>query len=499
MPRPVVLDAQQGFSGGLNTVTDPAFLRPDQARQLTNFRLTAYGAAKKRGGTQAFATANPATTSAINGLIWWQKKALVFGAVDGGVLYSNIALGGSWSAVTGSARWTASMAVFTDGTSEALYSAGAIKSTDGTSGTNLTWTDPAGGFMQGIIVHNDRLWGWSTASPFLCYSALDNGDTLGVVASGGGQIRINTSITANIYTCAVVGTSLLIFQDQGVSRLTGFGQSDITVQPVSVAHDVNVVGQWGVTVYNNIAWVVTRKGLYMVTEGSATPVATPDIPDPLVAVFSGAVFQYSRNIRVTYNTSTNEVLIWVPSVGVYAYHTVLRAWSGPWDGTYNSFTPGSIPNGGAWLNFSGFSAVNAYVLFTDNTGGCWVMDNALGVPAVYKDAVANDGTGGSAYTSVLVPRRMFGQEVSQQAVKSWRWANVLANLTTGATAPTITTQGTIGGADTQTVSTPATGERQYYNQSSVQGPYIDVTITDTGAAASSYAGVEVEGFLMGRR
>ena len=83
--------------------------------------------------------------------------------------------------------------------------------------------------------------------------------------------------------------------------------------------------------------------------------------------------------------------------------------------------------------------------------------------------------------------------------KSWRWANVNATLTTGGTAPTVTTQSQIGAADTQTFSTPSTTAKAYYNQSSNVGPYIDVTITDTGTTASQVESVEVEGFLMGRR
>ena len=83
--------------------------------------------------------------------------------------------------------------------------------------------------------------------------------------------------------------------------------------------------------------------------------------------------------------------------------------------------------------------------------------------------------------------------------KSWRWANVYATLTTGGTAPTITTQSQIGAADTQTFSTPSSTAQTYYTQSSGTGPYLDVTITDTGTTASQVESVEVEGFLMGRR
>ena len=52
MARPKLADQQPGMAGGLNDVSDPSALQPNQLRRAINLRLTDYGAATKRGGTQ---------------------------------------------------------------------------------------------------------------------------------------------------------------------------------------------------------------------------------------------------------------------------------------------------------------------------------------------------------------------------------------------------------------------------------------------------------------
>src|SRR4051812_40324757 len=78
MTKRRVSDQQAGFAGGVNAVSDPAFLRPDQARQMANFKLSSYGAALKRLGT-ALTTAAPITTfgSLFSTGIYWPLHLLV--------------------------------------------------------------------------------------------------------------------------------------------------------------------------------------------------------------------------------------------------------------------------------------------------------------------------------------------------------------------------------------------------------------------------------------
>lgn len=50
--RERISDQQPRMDGGLNDVSDDAALLPTQLRRAINVRLTEYGAAVKRGGTQ---------------------------------------------------------------------------------------------------------------------------------------------------------------------------------------------------------------------------------------------------------------------------------------------------------------------------------------------------------------------------------------------------------------------------------------------------------------
>src|SRR3954471_20895638 len=76
MTKRRVSDQQAGFAGGVNAVSDPAFLRPDQARQMANYKLSSYGDALKRLGT-ALTTAAPITTfgSLFCTGIYWSGRA----------------------------------------------------------------------------------------------------------------------------------------------------------------------------------------------------------------------------------------------------------------------------------------------------------------------------------------------------------------------------------------------------------------------------------------
>ncbi len=58
MAREKLVDQQPAMVGGLNDVSDDSALQPDQLRRATNLRLTDYGAATKRGGTQRTSTNN---------------------------------------------------------------------------------------------------------------------------------------------------------------------------------------------------------------------------------------------------------------------------------------------------------------------------------------------------------------------------------------------------------------------------------------------------------
>ena len=238
------------------------------------------------------------------------------------------------------------------------------------------------------------------------------------------------------------------------------------------------------------------------TEGAVGLVGTATVPDPLPAAFVAAIANSANLLltRVVYNAPRQEVWVMVPTVGLYVYHTVLGAWSGPWIGPYavanTSFCPVFVRGDNAIFVSD---APNSYMLQADASGF-----------AVSMDLVHSDGSGGVAAPLTIQCHRMFGGSayvsgtettlpVGAGTAKSWRMANVLATLTNGATAPTLTALSVYGGSNTATFPTPTSTEQTYYLPIGGAGPYVDVTITDTGTTASQYAGVDVSGFSLGIR
>lgn len=507
--RARVAEAQEGFVGGLNTVSDPASVAPNQATQLTNCRLTTYGAAIRRGGTQKMSASTANGSSAVTGMQWWDSQ-LKFVAVVGTNLYT----AGPTVPVTWTNVASAAGLMLSDPSMRTFYGASAIDTmyiADGDAAglksynSSATFTNGISGTptVNGIEVYNQRLWGWfwgnSVGSNSLYYSNLAfaagsiGGDSLGVAASGGGLIRVVTFGASGIIVCRAIGASLMIFHIRGVSRLTGFGQSDLSVQPQAVTPDFAIVGRDAIAVHDNLGYAVSMNGLFVVSEGAITPVGTPERPDPLPAALLQASGNSTQSTTVVYDVLKNEVRIGIVGVGVYIYHVILGAWSGPFTGSvYVTGTARQYIFPGNQLN-----NMPAYVIQVDASGWAYKTD-----VATYKDAIAADGTGGSAYSMVVQPHRMYGIGETggrDSRDESWRWITVTANLTTGGTAPSLASTTTLGSTNNQTFSTPTTGEKNYYLQGAGVGNWIDVVITDSAAASSSYSRVEVEGFALGRR
>lgn len=492
--RQAVMDAQGGFAGGLNSVADPAALLPGQARQLANSRLTAAGAALRRGGTQRTSTAE-VTLGTISGGIYWPAAS--------GIIVSRQTAGGIWTTTYGAFPRTFTalpMAgetvpadpifapfVNSGGTSllfvplQAAANLGSI----GTGFGGLTTYSAAPTGLDGLVVYNERLWGWDGTTNSLFFSALNAGETLGIGASGGGFILVRTFGAEAIKQAVVVGSSLLLFHRQGVSRVTGFGQSDITVAPQAVSSELAVVSGRAVCTYDNVAYAVTMQGLYVVTENGAAPVATAERPDPLVPVLE-ANPTLAANIQTVFHRAKNEVWVNFRGVGVYVFDTIRGAWTGPFTGEYTS--------PGAAVLFEVRDLNNLPHLWKGDTSG-WVSECDIGT----KDQVAANGTGGTAITQTIQCRRLFGPGTGRTAVKAWTKANVLATLTSGGTAPTLASSSVAGGSNSVTFTTPSSVEQQYYAAVGGAGPYVDITITDAATAASQYADVEVDGWLLGRR
>lgn len=508
--REDVNDGQGSFAGGLNTISADDALLPNQFRRGDNGRLTQFGAFTKRGGTQRTA-ALIAAASVLRGYTWFQTAGTsVLMAVVNGGLYTTAygAFPLTWTNRAGALSTTVvpSLAQFVNaaGTDSVFIADGGLLNRY--TGTTLTVNIASTPSVDALAVHNERLWGTGdTSQPdAIYYSALNNGDSLGIVGSSGGMIRIRTFGDQECIGLASVGPSLMIVHRSGISRFTGYGQSDVSAQPAGITADVGSIAKRSLCVWGNILYLVSDRGLYAATEQGVMPIGTPERPDPLSIILPDMTAADIANIECVLNRATRELLISVPGVGIYVYHTILKAWAGPWvDGFLDPATTCLFEA----VNEDGYPIVmrgdaSGYVSETDR-------------PSVYLDNVAAAGTGGTSYAMALQCRRLYAG--SPWLSKGWLYLNVLAQLRGSSAASVAWQTGSaagatllpLGSADSwgqtgttwggATTTWGALAQFPYRVDMGGYGYYVDVTISDSGQAAPIISQVMVQGFLLGRR
>lgn len=506
--REKVVDQQPKFDGGLNSVSDDASVLPNQMRRADNARLTDYGAVTKRGGTKRTTASPIAAASVLNGYTWRKDggtQELMI--VCNGLLHTSTYLSTypwTWTARAGalSTTVTPSFVQFRDASADVVYIAdgGLLNVWNGTTlTTNIVGTLD----VTNIAVHNQRLWGCGNAAfpDSIFYSALNNGDTFANGSAGGGQIIVRTFSDETVVGVASVNTSLLIFHRRGISRLTGYGQDDITVAPQGLTADVGTIAPRSIVSIGNLGFFVSERGLYSCNESEVSAVGTVDTPDPLLPVIRNLTSAQVANISATFNRATRELWINVPAYGVYVYHTVLRAWSGPWESGFLDPATTTLFDS---IDSDGLPALlrgdeDGYVTTCDETGV--VVDNQL-----------SDGTGGTPYTMTVQMHRMYCGD--DALAKSLRFGYITASL--DSSSSTIIKWVTDTVTDTFTLPTTFVSSRwgngvwgyglwgsanssNYRVQLSGTGYYIDVSIIDAGQTIPVFGRFQLETFALGRR
>lgn len=337
--RQKVTDAQESFAGGLNTVSDPLALTSGQFRLGRNARHTEYGALTKRFGSVSLAS-GALPDLPLNGHSWVRFDGTVEALVvtDAGTLYTlnPLATIGStaWAAEVGTLS-TSVVPVFCEfidgGGDEVVFIAdgATIGKWDGTTFDRSVAPIPNFKFIK---VHNQRLWGIGdeTAPASLFYSALNNGDTTGDLTAGGGEIIVRTFGDERLKALASLGSSLLIFHERGVSRLTGFGQDDVSVDPEGISTKTGTIAPLSVVETDNMVFFLSDRGVFVANESGVTPLGTPDRPDPLLPIVVRLTPAQLAAVRGVLSRKTQEVWFNVPGTGTYVYHLILGVWSGPW-------------------------------------------------------------------------------------------------------------------------------------------------------------------------
>lgn len=504
-----VQDQQPRMDGGLNDVSDDIALQPNQLRRAINARLTDFGAATKRGGTRRTSSAALASASVLNGFTWTRDSGSpqILAVCNGALRTTSYgAFPWTWASQTGSLSTSVSptFVQFRDaGGNDVVYLAdgGALNKWNGTTLT----TDIVGTTtVSRIAVHNERLWGVGhpTFSDSVFYSDLNNGDSYGNGATGGGQIVVRTFGDEVLVGLASVNTSLLLFHRRGISRITGYGQDDLTVAPQSVTADVGTIAAGSIVASGNVAFFISERGLYRCNEAEVAPVGTAETPDPLLPIIRQLTSAQFDKIRAVINRGTKELWITMPGFGCYVYHTTLNAWAGPWDGAYVAPDTTCL--------FETLNSEGLPVVLRGDADG-WV--SLCDAPNVFLDNVSADGTGGERYAMTLQFRRLYCGD--DALAKSLRFGYLTAQLkgsnqtrvewNTGESFGSWTlppsTDETWGGAGTVwgTGTWGGAGSRSYRIQMGGTGYYVDITVIDSGTALPVFSRFTLEAFTLSRR
>ena len=519
MGREVVLDAQPSFGGGLNVTADPSQLQPNQVRDATNVRLSEFGGAGKRLGSVRLTLAVLGGGQAIqNGVSWYRVTASEIMVVQNGVLYTSSFASPSalfsFETSTGAELVSeASLTLLSESVVTPFVSSGSGLSTTNTPDfASFLYTAPAdtecmyiadGGALNRwdgttlelnlastpniaqITVYNQRLFGVTGVDQSVYYSELNDGDTLGVGASGGGEAIIRTFGDQNTTGLAVSGSSLLIFHRSGISRWTGFTQDDIAIAAgaTGITGEIGTTNAFSIVEVSGQVYFLGQNGFYRVSE-SAVPESISTPIDSLIREWDADTIDGVRGVHVR---NYQEVRWWVPEYGVIVYNYRLNAWSGPW-------TTGYLSPATTCLFESEDNEGRFLVLRGDADG--WVTLCDAG--DAFLDNLSVDYTGGTQFAMRVQPHRFFAGDPMNE--KAYRWGYLLMDPRgTVDVSVEWTTQTGTGSYTIDATSLAVTNAAMFRVPLADRGEWIDVTIVDSGEADALYSRAEVQAFAMGRR
>lgn len=519
MPRPVVVDAQPAFSGGLNVTADPSQLEPTQVRQAINGRLSEYGGVGKRLGTVRLSVDPIADGQPIqNGFTWYRPTSTQLLVVANGTLSTAefITPAVAQQMVTEAEDYLATegneILVTSSPVTEFVDEGGTLSDTVPPAFASFLYTDPTdtecvyiadGGplnrwdgtdldenlantpSVKQIRVYNQRLYGVSGSDQTIWWSGLNNGDSLGVGNDGGGSAIIRTFGDQKITGLAVSGGSLLLFHVSGISKFTGFTQDDIAIAAgaTGITGEVGTTAPFSIVEVSGNVYFLGPNGFYVVNESQA-PVSISTPIDSLVRGWDDNVVQGVRGVHAR---RFQEVRWWIPNYGVLVYNYRLNAWTGPWTGGYLSPVTTCL--------FESQDVDGKYTVMRGDTEGWVTLSDAANA---YRDNLDTDYENGTAFNLVTQPHRFFAGDF--MAEKAYRWGYVLIDPR-GTDDVTVAweTQSGSGSYSLDPDQLTATDRAMFRVPMGDRGEWVDVTITDAGEADALYSRVEVQGFNMGRR
>jgi hypothetical protein len=502
VPRRRLEERQPNFAAGL--VEDPLAYITGVTYEQPNFlalpenaltaargcRITSQGAVQKHHGSRRLHASAIDGVTAIRGGFSWRKGD---GTVQQLVTTNNLFTGSyalpiSWTSQAGAldSGKNHDFAPFRDGSGEVVYIAdgGLLNKWDGTNVTVDLASTPS---VTQLAVYNQRLFGITGSDQTLYWSALNNGDSLGVTGSGGGVAVVRTYGGQHLTGLAVVNGTLLIFHANAISRFTGYAQDDIDIDAGAIGHaaEVGTVAPRSIVVIDiegrDAALFLTRRGLYIATESGVVPVPSPFDRDVQALADSDWIAVHAAHHRANRE-------VWFNISGfLYVYQYDLKAWSGPTSGlmgsasTADQLWPAEDANG-------------APILLGATADG---FVRHLDYPTTTLKDVLSDGTGGTA-TSMQAQARpwFFGDDSLEKVFRHlYLTGQALGNPVT-VTVSWVTSTGDSGSTTATLPTTFATVAVPVWGR----GTYLRVTVTDdTTGGATILAALRGEAFALGRR
>lgn len=445
MPSKLQREEQTNFRGGLNNVAGTRGVGRNQLRAASNIYIEP-DALYRRPGCQRLTTASTAFIS-ITGWVGDPNPSTpdveVVGITSAGAVHVANISGGAITppltfsnvgSITSFLGFTANFARMYDAAGRpALYIGTPTASTPrrltkwvSQTATLTSIVLPAAPVAADrVFTHNQRLFGIGSlnnaGADYLHYSGLNNGDTLGDTANGGGSVRVDTS-GGYIAGCLSIGASLFILHRNGITRFTGWSSDDIQLETQTVTSNSGI-GFAKDAMYislGNVGYALADNGyVYEIVEDGGLRITNPDylLPNGVSDLWAGVATDRAAR-----------KLIWFEygSLDIHIYNLETNAWSN-----------GTLAIGSQTL--SGASNVLTYtdeppIVFAGSTT-CYLYAPST----AHLDDVLADGTSGTEVSATIKPRIYYGRTPTSQ--KSVRWMYLYTTDQNSAIVPTIAVNG----------------------------------------------------------
>jgi len=415
MPKERILEPRFDFSGGRNTRQSADMLQSNEMRDLTNWRISdSVGGLVKRTGSRRM---HPTGLGAsVDGLYQWDSpsgKQIV--AIAGGDLHYKTSAWGDFSSTSPAPALSTTLSTnFTTARSNAedaplyLYLAdGNLWRWTGSALTKLTGeyydaeTPPNLLFeiLDADLVesYHVRLFYRALSYPqSLYWSALGDPEDFEVdLYDSGGAAMVGVQRGEELVALGVIGSSMIVMAPDSIVRFTGYSDDDIQIEQDTegISNSVGAIARQGFSTVETFGVLLTERGLYAITEESATPLGVKVDPD-----FSALDRSELANAVVCYHKGRQEIWVAVSGADDTGNQTVyvlsvgaVQAWTGPFAYPFaiTCMSPYEDSNGDEWI-MAGCS--DGYVRLLD-TGT--------------KDDVTSAGTGGSLVDAMAVSGPIF--------------------------------------------------------------------------------------------